>query len=150
MSSQGEEGRMIAAGMSGSMAETSRKSVGLGFDSRHVITFFFLSNLVSCTGEHLAMESCMQLKNHLTALHTHTRRGDFTSHVALTARVLNRLQHSSQPIASHIRRGRANGCCWDEWLDGWNSAKQRRSRVRFPACDKLYWRTPSYAIRQIF
>ena len=45
---------MVAAGMSGSMAETPRKSVGLGFDSRHVINFPFLSNLVSCTGEHLA------------------------------------------------------------------------------------------------
>ena len=45
---------MVAAGTSGSMAETPRKSVGLGFDSRHVINFPFLSNLVSCTGEHLA------------------------------------------------------------------------------------------------
>ena len=45
---------MVAAGMSGSMAETPRKSVGLRFDSRHVINFSFLSNLVSCTGEHLA------------------------------------------------------------------------------------------------
>ena len=62
---------MAAAGMSGSMAETLRKSVGLGFDSRHVINFPFLSNLVSCTGEHLATQSCMQLENHLTALHTH-------------------------------------------------------------------------------
>ena len=44
---------MVAAGMSGSMAETPQKSVGLGFDSRHVIDFPFLSNLVSCTGEHL-------------------------------------------------------------------------------------------------
>ena len=34
-----------------------------------------------------------------------------------------------------IKRGRANGCCWDEWLDGWNSTIERRSPVRFPACD---------------
>ena len=47
---------MVAAGMSGSMAETPRKSVGLGFDSRHVINFPFLFNLVSCTGEHLATQ----------------------------------------------------------------------------------------------
>ena len=59
---------MFAAGMSGSMAEAPRKSVGLGFDSWHVIHFPFLSNLVSCTGEHLATQSCMQLENHLTAL----------------------------------------------------------------------------------
>ena len=57
---------MVAAGMSGSMAETPRKSIGLGFNSRHVISFPFLSNLVSCTGEHLASQSCMQLRNHLT------------------------------------------------------------------------------------
>ena len=48
---------MVAAGMSGSMAETPRKSVRLGFDSRRVINFPFLSNLVSCTGEHLATQS---------------------------------------------------------------------------------------------
>ena len=59
---------MVAAGMSGSMAETPRKSVGLRFDSRHVINFPFLSNLVSCTGEHLATQSCTQLENHRTAL----------------------------------------------------------------------------------
>ena len=47
---------MVAARMSGSMAETPRKSVGLGFDSQHVINFPFLSNLVSCTGEHLATQ----------------------------------------------------------------------------------------------
>ena len=47
---------MVAAGMSGSMAETPRKSVGLGFNSWHVINFPFLSNLVSCTGEHLATQ----------------------------------------------------------------------------------------------
>ena len=41
MRSEGEEGRMVAAGMSGSMAETPRKSIGLGFDSRHVIDFPF-------------------------------------------------------------------------------------------------------------
>ena len=62
---------MVAAGMSGLMAETPRKSVSLGFDSRQVINFPFLSNLVSSTGEHLATQSCMQLENHLTALHTH-------------------------------------------------------------------------------
>ena len=45
---------MVAAGMSGSMAETPQKSVDLGFDSQHVISFPFLFNLVSCTGEHLA------------------------------------------------------------------------------------------------
>ena len=59
---------MVAAGMSGSMAETPRKSIGLGFDSQHVINFPFLSNLVSCTGEHLATQSCTQLENHRTAL----------------------------------------------------------------------------------
>ena len=47
---------MVAARMSGSMGETPRKSVGLGVDSRHVISFPFLSNLVSCTGEHLATQ----------------------------------------------------------------------------------------------
>ena len=47
---------MVAAGMSGSMAETPRQSVGLRFDSRHVINFSFLSNLVGCTGEHLATQ----------------------------------------------------------------------------------------------
>ena len=31
-----------------------------------MISFPFLSNLVSCTGEHLATQSCMQLENHLT------------------------------------------------------------------------------------
>ena len=62
---------MVAAWMSGSMAETPQKSVGLGFDSWHVINFPFLSNLVSCTGEHLATQSYMQLENHLTALHIH-------------------------------------------------------------------------------
>ena len=47
---------MVAAGMSGSMAETPRQSVGLRFDSWHVIKFSFLSNLVGCTGEHLATQ----------------------------------------------------------------------------------------------
>ena len=50
------------ATMSGLMAETPRYSLGFGFDSRHVINFPFLSNLVSCTGEHLSTQSCMQLK----------------------------------------------------------------------------------------
>ena len=68
---------MVAAGMSGSMAETPQKSVDLRFDSRHVNNFPFLSNLVSCTGEHLATQSCMQLENHLTALHTHAEETSF-------------------------------------------------------------------------
>ena len=53
---------MVAAGMSGSMAETPRKSVGLGFHSRHVISFPFLSNLVSCTREHLATQIASYLQ----------------------------------------------------------------------------------------
>ena len=40
-----------------SMAETLQKSVGLRFDSWHVTNLPFLSNLVSCTGEHLATQS---------------------------------------------------------------------------------------------
>ena len=86
------------------MGETLRKRVGLGFDSWHVISFPFLSNLVSCTGEHLATQSCMQLENHLTALHTHAEETSLRMYVASTVRVLNRLQHGSQPVASHKER----------------------------------------------
>ena len=45
---------MVAARMSGSMAETQQQSVVLGFDSRLVINFFL--TIASCTGEHLHMQ----------------------------------------------------------------------------------------------
>ena len=94
---------MVAAGMSGSMAATPRKSVGLGFDSRHVINFslsFQPCELYWRTPSYAIMHAARE-SPHSTA---HTRSGDFTSHMASTARVLNWLQHGSQPVASHKER----------------------------------------------